>query len=235
MKHRFLALAVGVAAVLALTTSGRAETIDTITFNNPTGFVYGGVYVGIYQGTVNDGSTTTPTNFICDDFDHDIWPGYSWTAYVGGTNPVSSTLRFGPGDTTNPNLQNLTQQEDYNMVTYLAEQIFADPNNNSGNLGYLAWAIWSINSSNAFQSPYYTYGPQGVDAFVNDALNHKDTNNGNLIVYTPTAGEPGQEFLAQGPVPPQGPLQTPEPASVFLFGTAFALTAAWLGGKKLLS
>jgi hypothetical protein len=225
MKHCFLALAMSVMVALALTTAAMAGTIDTITFKNATGVAYGNVYVGIYQGTIYNGLTTTITDFICDDFDHEIGSGDFWKAYVGSTSPVSSTVRFGPGDTTDPDLQNLTRQEDYNMVAYLAEQIFADPNDTSGNWGNLAWAIWSINSSEAYQSSYDT---PLVQVFLTDAFNARDTNNGNLIVYTPT-GQLGQEFLAQDPNP------TPEPASMVLFGTALALALAWLGGKKLLS
>ncbi len=187
--------------------------------------------MGFYQGTVNGGPAVT--DFICDDFDHDIYPGYSWNAVVGSTDPVSSnTVRFGPATITNPSLTglDLTQQEDYNMVTYLAEQIFADPNNSKGDWGYLAWAVWSLNtepnSPAAWNSPYYT---TQVQTFVTEALGHKDTNNGNLIVYTPTDGQPGQEFLALDPHP------TPEPASVVLFGTALALLLAGLASKKLLS
>ena len=222
MKQRLLGIALSVAAVLAFATAATAGTV-TITFNDAT-VGYGGFGVGLYQGTVNGGPAIT--NFICDDFEHEIGSGDFWTATVGSTNPVSSTVRFEPPSAiSNPALtgQNLTQQEDYNMITYLAEQIFADPTDSNGNWGYLSWAIWSINSD-AWNSSYSSYYTTQVQTFVTDALNHKDTNNGNLIVYTPT-GDVGQEFLADAP----------EPASVVLFGTILALAMAGLAGKKLLS
>jgi len=228
MKHRLGDSALAVVAVLALTTAAIADpgSTDKITFDNATGVAYGDFYVGLYQGTVNGGPAIT--DFICDDFTHDITDGNYWTAAVGSTNPVNgATVRFGPNDITNPDLMLqgkplvTTVQEDYNMLTYLADQIFADPHNSNRDWGYLSWAIWSINSD-AWNSSNYT---TDVRAFVADALDHKDDNNGNLIVYTPTDGQPGQEFFGQDPVS--------EPASMVLFGTFLALAIGWLAGKKL--
>jgi len=222
MKHRLLALTLSIVALAAFATGALAGpiSIDTIKFNSDTGVAYGGVYVGLYQGTVNGGPAVT--DFICDDFEHEIYSGYAWTAWVGNTNPVSSMVRFGPGDITNPALtgQVTTTQEDYNMLTYLANQIFDDPSDSKGDWGYLSWAIWSINS-NAWNSPYYT---SQVQTLVTDALNHKDDDNGNLIVFTPTTGQPGQEFFGMDSVP--------EPTSIVLLGSALVLAMAMLTGVR---
>ena len=181
----------------------------TITFNNDlTGANSGGVYTGIYAGTLNG---TVPANFICDDFNDEIGGGQSWTATVGGDNPVttgmfgSSVLALG-----------LNQQEDYNAVTYLAEQIFANPN--SPNVSDLSWAIWSLNSTSAYNTNGYGWDNPEVQSLITAAIGHDTTNNGNLIVYTPTVNGNGQEFLAQGT-----PTATPEPSSFCLLATAAVL------------
>ena len=219
MKGRFLALTLSFAALTGLSGTAVAGplTPGTITFQATDGVAYGGDYVGIYLGTVNGGPGIT--DFICDDFDHEISTGESWTATVGSTNPVTPNVRFGPADITNPDLigQVSTVQQDYNMITYLANQIYADPTNSKGDWGYLSWAIWSINSD-SWNSPYYTIQ---VQAFETDALQHENDDNGDLTVYTPATGQPGQEFLADGPA-------APEPPGLVLVGTALALATALL-------
>jgi len=218
MKRRLGILVLGVAVVFGLETTAFGGNV-TITFTKNTAS-YGGVGVGIYQGSVNGGPTLA--QFVCDDFLHGISNNQSWTASVGSTNPTSSGLRFGPSNVSNPLLtgQSLTQQEIYNMVTYLALQIFSDPTNSHGNWGYLSWAIWSI-TDGAWNNPYYT---SQVSSFVQAALARKDTNNGDLVVYTPVSGQPGQEFLS-----------TPEPGSILLMGTCLTLAGLLLARKKMLS
>ncbi|HUY14087.1 MAG TPA: hypothetical protein VMX16_10745 [Terriglobia bacterium] len=224
MKRRFLVAFLGFTAMLALAVASYAGDV-MIKFTNPKSAphnTYGGFYVGIYLGTVNG----VQTEFVCDDFLHDITLGQQWSAVPGSTNPVTGGVEFGPlplgVPITNPALlsSDLTQQQEYNMITYLADQIFADQDNSHGNWGYLSWAIWSITDHAWDNSTYYT-APVQYD--VAQALAH-DNNNGDLNVFTPDPNTAGQEFLS-----------TPEASSVLLLGIFLAAGAALLLTKKKLA
>jgi len=178
---------------------------------------YGGVYVGLYQGTVNN----VTTNFVCDDFLHGINEGQNWTANVGNATPnsVSSTAEFSWSDVSNPDLKSLvgagnslSPSQLYSMIIYLAEQIFNDPTNSKGQWAYLSWAIWSITDGAWQYKAYYT---ATVKDDITSAFNAMEngTVTGSLIVYTPCPASTGQEFLG-----------TPEPATTLL------LCLALLGG-----
>ena len=214
MKGRFFVAFLGFAAVLGLAVASYAGDV-TIKFTNPKSAphnTYGGFYVGIYLGTVNGAQT----EFVCDDFLHDIVGSQQWSAVPGSTNPVSGGVEFSPGSITNPDLPSgLTQQDEYNMITYLADQIFADQDNSNAQWGYLSWAIWSI-TDGAWNYDGGTYYTNPVKTYVQDALNNALTNNGDLNVYTPDPNKDGQEFLS--PVPEAG--------SVLLLGIFLAAGAA---------
>jgi hypothetical protein len=197
MKHRVAQFAFVLTLVCTALTSAHATTV-TIKFTGPetvggTPVAYGGFYVGIYKGTINGKSA----QFVCDDFLSEISGGQSWSAIVGQTNLVSSTVKFNPPSSfiTNPLLipYNLNLQELYNMITYLSEKIITDPNPHA-DWGYESWAIWSTTDSawSYHSGLYYT---SQVKAYVQDALNHRDTFNGNLPVYTPNPTNSGQEFV----------------------------------------
>jgi len=207
-------------AVLALSASIARSGTVAIQFNSALGTNYGGEYTGIYYGTVNG----TAASFVCDDFDDSIGNGQSWQANVGTSYPVSGTVQY------NPNVPffgtfaedfDLTQQQDYNAVSYLANQIFADPTGSQVNAD--SWAIWSLNSSVAFND--VAAGASAGDSTYLQAWNDlfaaqraDNASNGSLYVYTPVPQGAGQEFLAQ----------TPEPASMALFGTFLLMAGAFL-------
>jgi len=263
MTRRFSILFVSVVAVLVLAMSASGQEVQ-ITFTNPVNApnnTDGGVYVGLYQGYINN-NRSTPTYFVCDDFLHDISEGQSWNAKSGITNPVSSTVEFSWSNVTNYDLQQwvtgtgtydghadlgltsvLNVQQMYSMITYLADQIFADPTNSSGQWGNLSFAIWSTTDSAwASCEPYCTESEATWGSFSNaynstvrnDIYNAltaavEGTVSGSLNVYTPDPHGAGQEFLS-----------TPEPAAIVLlaWGTlalALAPLVSKLRRKKLVA
>lgn len=189
-----------------------ASTIATIIFeSHPSNDTYDGAYVGIYRGLV--GNSKTLTNFVCDDYLHTIHGGMSWSAYVNSSNPPTGD-EFSPGSITDPDVTGITQQlQEYNMITWLVEQIFLDPSNSKGQWGAFSGAIWSItddawangNDPTKGESDLYTkttYGGLTAQEEVLAALGHaNDTTLPVFTVFTPT-GSTGQEFYGTEPAIP---------------------------------
>jgi hypothetical protein len=214
MKFRALSLLVSLLTALALATPVFATTA-TIQYVSPvdSGAVYNGFYAGVYNGLLNGSAA----KFICDDYLHDIGPNHPWTANVNSNNPATGD-RFDPSTVTNPLLlknpnneysgSSLTSQlEEYNMITWLVEQMLGDPSDSHKEWAALSGAIWSTtdtawgtwNSSTkyTYNAAYTTKGGLGLSAqqYVQSALSHKDdTNLPKYTVYTPTGGY-GQEFF----------------------------------------
>jgi hypothetical protein len=205
MKRVILVFA---AAFLLAEGTAIAGTIQpTITYTSPVNpsEVVGGIYVGEYSGYVTyPNSSPIPATFVCDDFSDEIGGGQYWAATTSG--PL------------------LFSGRNYNMIEWLAKQIFTDPNQNDWQ--FLSPAIWSITSGNdpnfqAWYSNDLTQSQQNeVQTELAQAFQHANTPTSGITIYTPVgrggnsvctqAGScAGQEFLSA----------TPEPGMVVMLGT----------------
>lgn len=186
-----------------------AAGADTITFESAPISAYG-FGVGLYNGTVNGVNAL----FICDDFFTDISGGQTWNANAGITDPVSPTVLFTGADVTLPFpiSGTVTTQEDYNMIGYLADQIFADANDSLGNWGIDNFALWSLNDSAAYANAVSQGIGSNVESLLSAAYANRNTPS-DLIVYTPDPPCAGQEFLST-----TAPVPEPSGLSLMLIG-----------------
>jgi len=284
MTRRFSVLLLSLLAVVALAIPALGQQVQVQI--SLTGVAYDGTYgpagnpaetgyAGVYQGTLN--GVTVPTGFVCDDFLSNISIGDYWEAYTNSNKGSLSGVRFAPGGSaydsagiTNPDIGGtetqgakpynnnpaITQQEEYNMLSYLVQQIFNEPQNNNNEWGALGGAIWSITdgawgswnsaSSYSYNKAYQTAYGQGCG---NGALtaqcadtaqewvqlayqNRDDTNLPTYAVYTPfPGGGCGQStnYVCQAQ---EFFAQTPEPSALVLLAWgALALTLAPLVSK----
>ena len=214
-KKRFLTFAV---AIMFLALVPVVAGASTITFTSAPVSAYG-FGVGLYYGTV-DGVDAL---FVCDDFFTDIGGGQSWHANDGVTDPSSPTNMFtGAGAFLPfPISGTLTTQQDYNMLGFLADKIFADPTDAGGQWGVDSFAIWSLNDSAAYTSYAQSQGIGGaVSSLLSSAYANKN-NPTDLTVYTPDPWNTGQEFLSPA-------VATPEPPG---FSLMFIGAACIVAGK----
>jgi len=277
MTRRFSVLLLGVVAALFLALPALAQTavIEYTGIALGAGNYYAGPRggeAGVYYASVTIGTTTTNNVLVvCDDFLNDIGAGQSWSAYINtnqglSTNPngnplaLSTGVRYSPTgtpagyyDITNPTLTavtpQLTQQEEYNMISSLVTQIFASSDGNQINA--MEGAIWAIAdcgwsgdgsclASGGYASQYGNPSTTGSAAwYVNQALGQKDITQTTYTLYTPfasagcgTGSNPscnGQEFWTK-----YSP--TPEPAASLLLAVgALALALGSLVSKKFLA
>ena len=236
MRRYVATIGASIVLMFGLATAAFANTV-TITFQNINSHddVYANAYAGIYEGKVNG----TSAQFVCDDFLREIHNGDSWSAYVNSNNPVTTGptgVKFDLTNISNPDLTNsvdpdfigtvASQQEEYNMVAWLVDQIFDDPSNSSKDWGAYAGAIWSL-TDGAWNNASYTqaYGG-GLTAYeaLSEAYSHRDdTDLEAFNVYTPDPLNAGQEFFSPAA----------EPATFVLLGLT-VLAACLLGRFGLL-
>ncbi len=226
-----LAIAATLLLALGLAATAFAGTV-TITFTSASSYdnTYDGFYAGIYNGYVNN----TPAQFVCDDFLTEIGDGQMWSAYSNINNPVSSgptgvkyTGSTGGFPISNPQLVGLglTQQQEYNMVTWLVQQIFNDPTNSKGDWGALGGAIWAITDGGWNNSDYtgtvYGSGAYSMTAYdaVQNSLAYMNASSALYHVYTPTVYADGQEFFS--------PTSAAEPSVALLLILSVALVGGW--------
>jgi hypothetical protein len=262
MTRRFSVLLLSVAAALFLAMPAFAQGTAVIVFTGvPSGEgTWGPFYAGIYDGTLNN----VPTNFVCDDFTHEISNGYYWDANVNA--PDSSGVRFSPplenADLTTPGTYyagnsdsnfgttyystytvptgGFSRQQEYNMIGFLVGKIFS----NSGNPGLQATlngAIWAItdNAAAEYESDYIAGGSTSSEAWVEAAVAYANVVPTGLWVNTPNTNQfksppPGGTTWADGSA--QEFWSTPEPPAVVLLGWGtLALALGSLVSKKFLA
>jgi hypothetical protein len=244
MKNRIAVLLASLVIVLGWAMPASADTLIKFSGANGNDGTYNGwnstlgkaenAYAGIYDGTAGGAKT----KFICDDFLSNIIGGQTWEATVNKSNPASSGVKFSPATITNPDLKMdetmfgaLTQIQEYNMIGYLVEEIYADPINSSHNWADLNGAIWSITDGAwADSAAQYACGTQSCESSqytgingggtlsaknaVADAYTYVVTDKHSVpdyTVYTPDPPAAAQEFFAP----------TPEAGTPLLLGLAF--------------
>lgn len=188
--------------------------------NNGSGYVVDNVYISPYTALVNGVSTTV----ICDEFTADSYLGEMWAASVSSVSQLGSSV-IGGG----------TNQQGYNEVAWLAEQLLAPANANLTAQTDISFAIWSIFepasvSSYLMQDFGDTATYKGAMYWVNQA-NAQTFSAGefaNVQIYTPTSTAP----TCGGGACPSGPPQefisvtAPESSMVALLAIDFLGLAA---------
>lgn len=175
--------------VLLLASFASADTLKLVSTPN-------GVN-GPYSMSLNGSSTTTP--MICYSDMNYITYGESWTVQAYTINTIGALVGTAFGAST---LQQT--QFDYNLLGYLANQLFANP----GNAG-LQNAIWYVLGTGGSANSYYTA-----------AFNYlKNINPGYMttdVFYIPVGTFTSETGYPYGV--PQPFIQAPEPGSLLLLG-----------------
>ena len=183
----------------------RAGTIG-LTLNNPGNNVMGGVYVGGYNFTVG----SQQMQLVCDDFQHDVYAGESWTANTS-TFSQSSFL-------SNVLFTGTNEKANYEEVGWLVQQMFSPANSgNAVTVGDIQWAIWDvfypvqcsngkIGISNCDPWGNLSAYQSGINYWLSQAQmpsNYSTGNYSNLVIYTPVPGTPGppQEYFGMQAMP----------------------------------
>ncbi len=164
--------------------------------------VAGGVYVYPYYFSV-DGAPDLVA-LICDDYDHDVYLGETWTAN-------RTSLSAGALAPTAP----LSTQQAYMEAAWLFDQLSGVPS--ASKAASINFAIWGLFSPDALSST--AYSSTGAAAWVTAAelalpglpSDYFD----QFVLYTPIAGTQSvrglpQEYIGYAPVP--------EPATMTLLG-----------------
>ena len=186
----------------------------TLTMNSGGNNVMGGVYVGPYNLTLTGGLKPVKLHLVCDDFKSNVYIGEHWKVKTSTFNSLTNVKWHG-------------QTKNYEMVAWLVEQMFSSKyRSDSKAVANLQWAIWDIFDPNVSKhDPHGTISHKeqlAIASWLSLAQTHYASGHySNLVIYTPIPGSQRpsgygtpQEYFGWNP-----PTQTPEPASLLLFGS----------------
>jgi len=219
-------------AVMLLASVGFAQyTMELTSAGN---VISGDVYVSPYQGNIwadpyTSGSPAPTSNpmysgyVICDDYTDESNLYVPWNATATNAADVGSSVLF-------TGYEGYTQQQTYNAVAWLANQLLS--NLSAPTQTNISFAIWNMMDNNQAGNPDGTCNaitaqcggaaPWITQAFMEVTSTSDPYVGSNVTVFTPAPKQGGtqvsQEFLVVGGGPNNGPLVTPEPASVAILG-----------------
>lgn len=199
-------LVVSALAVSALCLTASQARAANLTLTSAGSNVSGGVFIGPYTANI-DG---TSFQVICDDYASETYLYEGWTADVITPDHIDDA-KFGGATAYGGS----SSADGYNMVAYLATQLFdAADHNNLSLAADLQFAIWKV-FDNAVSLT------SNAQLLLNDAYAHRTDSSllSDFVFYNPTGTTctsgscptwPPQEFIAK--------TGTPEPATLSLLG-----------------
>ncbi len=223
MKRTFLFLALATFGTALPAVAGPVH----VKLTGVGGASQGGVYVAPYDLSINGGKSI---EVICDDFDHEVTFGETWTATIQNLNSALKDgltgTRFGDKDA-----------QEYEEAAWLYTQFMSDPSQ-AGNINFALWALFtpSAKTSSGYTTGAANWYTDAIDWYDAGA---KGVDFADFEVITPTnlrSDNSPQEYLYYCP-PPSTP--TPEPSSLLLLGTgllglgAFARRCLGLGSSSV--
>ena len=229
MRRSLLLLFLSTAILLGLSMTAFAGSL--LTFTGVKGTNDGGVYTGIYYGTLNGGPQQ---NFMCDDYYDHITFGESWKVNTYNINNLSS-VTFGTSGTVS---SGMSQLQAYAEALNIAKGLLNSPGTGDPQASVDSFMIWKLlNNSVPVPGDISSAVSSGLAAAGGWWTSTCDTSLSsclaglsNIAIYVPVAGSQTgndgrpQEFLGLTP--------TPEPVSMILMGTFLSLAGGLMGKKK---
>jgi hypothetical protein len=199
-------------AVLAGVFAGGARAaVVNMDYLGPYGNNSGGIYV--YPYTFNINSSVTPIDLMCDDFNHEISAGATWTAETLNASDLNSITVTG------------LQYPAAGVTGYLeacdlfVQEVNAFNAGNSDPSGLYNWATWDLltgvdHSASALDAGSEAQVQSYLSAAEAAGSSLSPSDFSNVIIYTPTDMSSGgpQEFLGIT----GSPINVPEPGTIAL-------------------